>query len=81
MELRVLPDADAVAAEARGRFIAAAGEAIARQGRFRVALAGGLASSDAGTCANATAESAMSIAPSGIFRSTRLSQEGICNGE
>lgn len=40
-EVRVFPDADAVAREAAERFAAAAGEAIAARGRFTVALAGG----------------------------------------
>lgn len=38
---QVLPDADALAAEAARRFVISCGEAVARAGRFTVALSGG----------------------------------------
>jgi len=41
MTLRVLADAEAIAAEARTAFVAAARDALAERGSFRVALAGG----------------------------------------
>src|SRR5690348_14869096 len=40
-EIKVVPDPAALAAQAAGRFVSVAREAIAERGRFAVALAGG----------------------------------------